>query len=63
MQFTPSHEAEHAVEELEGSDQLEKRVPWRSVWERKRIRAAVSLSEIPVKKVAEAGKAVEEDAA
>lgn len=63
VQFTPTHEAVHAVEELEGSDQLERRVPWRSVWERKRISAAVSLSEVPVKKVAEAGKTVAEDEA
>lgn len=46
VQFTPRQAAEQAVAVVpEGRVQLLRRVPWVSVWERKRESAAVSLEE------------------
>lgn len=43
VQLTPTQLAEQAVA-LNVSVQLERRVPWGSVWERKRARTAVSFT-------------------
>lgn len=49
VHLTPTQEAVQAVEmvlEEAGRVQLERRVAWRSVWERKRVRAAVSFEAV-----------------